>query len=372
MKRCSAMPTRVPSRALAIVLLMVLVTLAACGTVSTSLCGLSTYAADIATDLEALLALDPEQVAEAGTPDNAAALEALDRLDQTATDAQAALDAASEDEVGAVPRRLFQAALDATGLATDALRSSIESGDPEAVSVAMGQVQIASDAIDAFVAAVGDTRIECPGASPSASADASAETSVAPSEVASAEPSAAPTPTAEPTPTEEPTPSPSPTATATPSPTATPTPSPSPTATPTPSPTPSASPTASPSPSPTASPSPSPTPSPSPSPTASPTPSASASAEPSGSASAEPTPAPSGSTSEDGGANLGWIAVLGLGALGALAYVLWARSRTPPPAGGAGGAAAAGAAGAGAAPPSEPLPHEDVPPAGPPAGGATG
>ncbi len=191
------MPTRVPSRALAIILLTLLLTLAACGTVSTSLCGLSTYASDITVDLEALLALDPEQVAEAGTPDNSAALEALDRLDQTAADGQEALDAASDDEVGAVPRRLFQAALDATGLATDALRSSIESGDPEAVSEAMGQVQVASDAIDAFVAAVDDTRIDCPSASPSASSAPSEPAS----EPASAEPSVAPTPTAEPTPT---------------------------------------------------------------------------------------------------------------------------------------------------------------------------
>ncbi len=63
--------------------------------------------------------------------------------------------------------------------------------------------------------------------------------------------------------------------------------------------------------------------------------------------SAEPTPAPSDSTDEDGGGNLTWLAVLGLGALGAAAYALWARTRTPPPAGGAGGAAAAGAAAGG-------------------------
>jgi hypothetical protein len=319
------------ARAIILLLLLAAGVVACSSPIRTALCGLASYAADIDADLEALLALDPEQVAQAGTPDNAAALEILDRLDATAAEGQAALDAASEDDVGEAVRRLFQAALDATGLATDALRTSIDSGDPEAVTQAMGQVRIASDAIGAFVAAVDELGVRCPSASPSAapSEATSAPASAEPTETAAAtpEPTSEPTstPTAQPTATSSPTPEPTAAATVTASPTASPTPTPSPTATPTASPTASLT--------------------------------ASASASASESASAEPTPAPSAGSTEDGGMNLAWLLVLGAGALGAVAYVLFSRSRTPPPEGG--GAAAAEAA------PIEEAP-EDLPPPQPP------
>lgn len=324
------MHARLPSRSLALLLLVVVGVVACSSPIRTALCGLSSYGADINADLETLLALDPEQVAQAGTPDNTAALETLDRLDATAAEGQEALDAASEDEVAEAVRRLFQAALDATGLATDALRTSIDSGDPAAVTQAMGQVRIASDAIGAFVAAVEELGVRCPSASPSAE----------PSEPASVAPSAEPTEAATPTQTATPTPEP------TPEPTASPTAQPTATATAAATATATA----------TASPSPSPTATPTPSPTTSPTPSASASA--SESASAEPTPAPSEGSSEDGGMNLTWLLVVGAGALGALAYVLVSQSRTPPPDDGAEGP------GTGSAPIEQP--PEDLPPPRPP------
>ena len=76
------------------------------------------------------------------------------------------------------------------------------------------------------------------------------------------------------------------------------------------------------------------------------------------STSAEPTPAPSNGSGEDGGLNLTWLLVLGAGALGALAYVLISRYRTPPPGDGADGPATEAA-------PIEEAP-EDLPPPQPP------
>src|SRR4029453_5401987 len=122
---------------------------------------------------------------QAGTPENAAANEALDALDQAATDGQAALDAATEDEVGDVIPNLFQAALDLTPAASNALRTAIDSGDAQAVTDAMADVQTASDAIQQFLNATAD--IECPTPEPSVSE-------------AVATPTLAPTPTIEPTP----------------------------------------------------------------------------------------------------------------------------------------------------------------------------
>ena len=86
-------------------------------------------------------------MAQAGTPENAAANDALDALDQAAADGKEALDAASEDEVGDRIRTLFQSALDLTTAASTALRSAIDSGDAATVTAAMADVQTASDAI---------------------------------------------------------------------------------------------------------------------------------------------------------------------------------------------------------------------------------
>ena len=88
--------------------------LAACGSVSTAVCGLSGYATQIDEDLEELAALDPALVAQAGTPENATALASLDAVEATAADAQDTLDAATDSEVGPIMRNLFQTALDAT------------------------------------------------------------------------------------------------------------------------------------------------------------------------------------------------------------------------------------------------------------------
>jgi hypothetical protein len=274
----------------------------ACGGIEGAVCGLAGYSTDIQDELDTLLALDPALVAQAGTPENAAALAALDSLDATEAAAQANLDSATDDEVGPVVRAGFQAILDATESASTDLRAAIDAGDAGAVASAMDQVQLASDAIDAFQELVEGLRIECPGASVSPSQ--------APS--ASVPPSVAPTPVV--TPTVEPTATPAPTPTATPGPTATPaataTAAPPETAAPTPTP-PPATPTAS------------------PSPTASPTPSESPSA--SGSGSAEPSPSPSAEPGDEGGGLLPWIIVLGLLGTAAAAIVLWFNQRNQPP-----------------------------------------
>ena len=203
----------------------------ACGSpLRTAACGLNTYGTAIQEQLTALLALDPALVAQYGTPENAAAHEALDALDQAAADGKEALDAASEDEVGDRIRSLFQRALDATTAASTALRSAIDSGDAATVTAAMADVQTASDAIGTFLAATGE--IDCPTPEPSTSeavATPTAEPTAEPTEEPTAEPTEEPTaePTEEPTaePTEEPTAEPTeePTAEPTEEPTAEPT-----------------------------------------------------------------------------------------------------------------------------------------------------
>ena len=159
----------IPSRRLAtsiITLWLLVMGVVACGSpLRTAACGLNTYGTAIQQQLNALVALDPAQVAQGGTPDNVAALAALDALDQAAADGQAALDAASEDEVGDRIRTLFQSALDLTTAASTALRSAIDSGDAQTVADALADVQTASDAISTFLAATGD--IECPTPEPS-------------------------------------------------------------------------------------------------------------------------------------------------------------------------------------------------------------
>jgi hypothetical protein len=305
----SFMPSRRPRLILAI-LAVTLLLAAACGGVSTAVCGLSAYATEIEDDLASLSGLDPTLVAQAGTPENAAALAALDSLDATLAAAQSALDAATDDEVGPVIRLAFQAALDATETVAGNLRSAIEAGDAAAVASALDQVTLATTAIDAFQTAVEGSGIECPGASasPSEAASPSVAPSVAPSETAAPTPSPTPAPTASPTPAE------------TPEPTETPEPEDTPEASPTPAATPVATPAATPAASPTA------TPTPSPSPSAR----ESASASASGSASAEPSAAPSGE-GEEGGNLLPWILVLGLLGTAAAGVVLWYNARNQPP-----------------------------------------
>jgi hypothetical protein len=301
------------SRAAVASLAMLVLLATACGGLGTGVCGLLDYSTSIQDDLDALTALDPALVAQAGTPENTAALAALDTLESTVETAQAELDAASDDEVGPIVRGSFQAVLDATTQVIANVRSAIESGDADAVASAFDGVSLVSDAINAFQGVVDTLGVDC--AEPSASASASAEASE------SLPPSVAPTP--------EPTPVP------TPEPTATPAPTPAPTATPEEtedeeSPSPTAAPTATPVP-PTPTPAPTDTPTPTPSPTPAESASASASAEPSGSESPEPSPSPSGDGDDDGGGLLPWILVLGLGGTAIGAFVLWYTGRNEPP-----------------------------------------
>jgi outer membrane biosynthesis protein TonB len=278
----------------AVVVAVLLTFAVACGGLETAVCGLAELGTAIQDDLDELLALDPEQVAQPGTPDNLAALAALDALDATIEEAQSALDSASDDEVGPIVREAFQAALDLSAAASEALRGAIESGDPKQVAAALGTAQLASDAIGVFLSLVDGLGVECPGtASPSAAA------------------SDAPDPTVQPTPTLEPTPvptvEPTPVSTAAPTPTAAPTATPEPSAATTPVPTPV----------PTPAPTPTATPSPGPTTTASPSPSE------------EPTPSPSEpATPDEGGTGLlAWIVVLGVLGTGAAAFVLWYTNR---------------------------------------------
>ena len=261
----------------------------------------------IQTDVDTLSGLDAAQVATAGTPDNLTALATLDTLDATVAEAQTALDAASDDDVGGVVRASFQGVLDATSSASSSLRSAIAAGDEGEVSLALTGLSAVSVAISAFTGLVNGVIGEgCPGASASASASAAA--------------------TIEPTPTLEPTLAPTATPvppTATPEPTATPAPTATPQESETETPeaaTPTAAPTATPAPTPT------PTPTPTPSPvrrTLSPT------IEPSPTASEPPSP------DDEGSGLLPWILVLGAGGLGAAIVVLWYMNRdeegeTPP------------------------------------------
>ena len=307
-------------RHLALVILpLALVVLTACGRVENAACSLFDYGVEIQADLNELLALDPALMAQSGTPENAAALEAIESLEATGAEGQAALDTAAED-VGPVIEAAFQAALDATAAGAANLRAAVESGDPATVTAAIGDVQVAADAIDAFMTALGDSRLSAAmqhrhrrpkgrahrrSASPSASASATTPASDTPTPSPSA--SAAPTPTLTPSPTPEPTP------------TATPTP------TPTPDPTPLADaiadaranadanrePDATASPTPTASPTASPSLSPSPSPTETASPSA------------EPSPSPSGESGDQGPGPVPWLAGLVLVAVAGGAIYVW-------------------------------------------------
>jgi outer membrane biosynthesis protein TonB len=288
-------------------LLLVLAT--ACGGLGTAVCGLVDYSSSIQGDLDSLTSMDPDLVVQPGTPENVAALAALDALETTVSTAQAELDAASDDEVGPLVRASFQAVLDATTQAVDDIRGAIESGDAAAVASAFDAAGLVSDAIDAFIGVVDTLGVDC--AEPSASASAVASQSAAAS-VASATP--------------EPTPTPAPTATPTAAPTATPAPTPSPEETEE-----EESPTAVPA-TPTAvppTPAPTETPTPTPSPTPSPSPSASASA--SASVSPEPSPAPSGEGDDGTGNLLPWILVLGLAGTAIAGFVLWYQGRNQPP-----------------------------------------
>ena len=336
------MPVRRPSRSAATVVVASLLLAVACGGVQSAVCGLSGYTTDIQDDLDALVALDAELVVQDGTPENAAALAALDSLEATSAAAQATLDAATDDEVGPVVREAFQAVIDASEDSAADFRQAIETGNPNQVEAAQEGAQLASDAIGAFQTVIDGLGIDCPGASS------------APSEVAStsAAPSVAPTPVVTPVPTPVP-------PTATPEPTETPEPVETPEPEDTPSPT--AAPTATPAPTPTA------TPTPSPTPTATPSPSLSPSASPSESASPEPSPSPSGEGDDEGGGLLPWIIVLGLLGTGAAAVVLWYNQRNQPPTDTLGGPDDLEVPPTG--PPAGPPPPAAPPPGAPPPGG---
>ncbi len=330
------MRRRLRSRSALAVLSAVLVLGVACTNAEGPVCELSDYATDIQAELNALAGMDSELVAQAGTPENTAALAAIDSLTATQEAAQGALDDASNDEVGPVVRGAFQLILDTTEAVVGNLSTAIASGDAGSVESALDGVQAVSDAIGAFEGIVEGLGIECAAASPSASVAASASVapSVAPTPVVTAtpEPTAAPTATPEPTETEEPdeTPEATATAAATTAPTAVPT----------------AVPTATPSPTPT------------------PSPSASASASASGSGSPEPSPSPSAEPDDEQGGLLPWIIILGLLGTGAAAIVLWYTNRNePPPDDGMTGADDPGSMGA---PPPAGPPPAAPPPASPP------
>ena len=162
---------------LPIVLLVVglLAVATACAPPSGSACGLVDYANTIQTDVDTLSGLDAAQVATAGTPDNLTALATLDTLDATVAEAQTALDAASDDDVGGAVRASFQGVLDATSSASSSLRSAIAAGDEGEVSLALTGLSAVSVAISAFTGLVNGVIGEgCPGASASASASAAA------------------------------------------------------------------------------------------------------------------------------------------------------------------------------------------------------
>jgi outer membrane biosynthesis protein TonB len=311
-----------PRRGLAFLVVPLLaIVLAACGGVQTAACSLFDYGLEIQAELNDLLALDAALVAQAGTPENSAALEAIDSLDATRTEAQGALDSAADD-VGPVIQRAFQAALDATEIGATNLRTAVESGDPATVTDAMGDVQTAVNAIDTFMTALGDSRLECgEAASPSTTGESSASAVASASASASASAPASETPA--PTRTPEQTPSPTPSSTPTPAPTPTPSPTPSPTPEPTPTPSPSPSPTPTPEPTPTASatPSASPSPTPSASLTASPSPTGTASQT------AAPSPSASGESGDQGPGPVPWLLGLVLVAVAGGAIYVWYRNR---------------------------------------------
>ena len=150
-----------------------------------------------------------------------------------------------------------------------------------------------------------------------------------PTPTATPRPTLVPSVTSTPIPTPQPTPTPVPTATPAPSPT--PTPQPTPTPLPTATPTPTPAPTSTPQPTPTTAPTPVPTPSPTLSPTPSPAPTATPPETATASPSATPTPTPAAAPTapDDGGVNMGLVALVIVGALGVAgwAYVIILRRR---------------------------------------------
>ena len=152
-----------------------------------------------------------------------------------------------------------------------------------------------------------------------------------PTPTATPRPTPVPSVTSTPIPTPQPTPTPVPTATPAPSPTPTPTPEPTPTPLPTATPTPTPAPTSTPQPTPTPVPTPAPTPSPTSSPTPSPAPTATPTATATAAPSATPTPTPAAAPAapDDGGVNMGLVALVIVGALGVAgwAYVVIRRRR---------------------------------------------
>ena len=150
-----------------------------------------------------------------------------------------------------------------------------------------------------------------------------------PTPTATPRPTPVPSVTSTPIPTPQPTPTPVPTATPAPSPTPTPTPEPTPTPLPTATPTPTPAPTSTPQPTPTTAPTPVPTPSPTSSPTPSPAPTATPTATATASPPPTPTPAAAPAAPDDGGVNMGLVALVIVGALGVAgwAYVVIRRRR---------------------------------------------
>ena len=144
-------------------------------------------------------------------------------------------------------------------------------------------------------------------------------------------PTPVPSVTSTPIPTPQPTPTPVPTAAPAPSPTPTPTPQPTPTPVPTATPTPTPAPTSTPQPTPTPVPTPAPTPNPTSSPTPSPLPTATPTATATASPSATPTPTPAAAppAPDDGGVNMGLVALVIVGAVAVAgwAYVVIRRRR---------------------------------------------
>ena len=143
----------------------------------------------------------------------------IDGLDATRAEGQEALDVAADD-VGPVIERHSRPRSTQPRSARRTCGAAVESGDPAAVTEAMGDVQLAVNAIDTFMAAPG-TRFECGepphppprGSRPDGSARRRRPSTTASPSHRHATPSPRPTPSVSPTPTPTPTPSPTPTAT---------------------------------------------------------------------------------------------------------------------------------------------------------------
>ena len=272
-------------------------------------------------------ALPPDAVAQAGTPENTQASEALGTMNQALTQIRNGLASVPPDGAGAQVRQVLDAILQAVETAVIRTQAAIQSGDPAQVQAAfdneMANVVRLTNVYLALVSRlIANGNVVCESFVPPSGLP------TLPAVLPTILPSGLPTlPPVLPTtaPTEKPTTPPTPTLAPTPVPTLEPTPEP--TATPTPEATATLAPTPAPTAEPTAEPTPETTPSPTPEPTPSPTP------EPTTSSTAAPTVAPSPSPEPgggDGGSGLVLpllIVIIGAAAVAAIAFATIWRQR---------------------------------------------